>query len=123
MACNNPRCYYGKVPVNQGEALAPCPECTVQEGRVMTFDIWFSQQNDMALRPMDKRWITDDLERAYNAGIIEGMERAAEIADELHIDWPERYCDNGDAAKAIRKSLNQAEADDKTKEKPEPAAP
>ena len=26
--CDSPKCNYGKVPVNQGEALAPCPDCT-----------------------------------------------------------------------------------------------
>lgn len=25
--CTNPRCMDGKVPVNHGEALAPCPTC------------------------------------------------------------------------------------------------
>ena len=25
--CSDPRCYDGKVPVDQGEGLAPCPRC------------------------------------------------------------------------------------------------
>lgn len=27
MPCKNPNCYDGKVPVNQGEGLAPCRDC------------------------------------------------------------------------------------------------
>jgi len=27
MSCNNPRCNYGKVPVEEGAGLALCPEC------------------------------------------------------------------------------------------------
>jgi len=27
MSCSNPRCNYGKVPVDEGAGLARCPEC------------------------------------------------------------------------------------------------
>ena len=44
---------------------------------------------------------------AYQAGHQQGLEEAAEVADELHLDWKERHCTNQDAADAIRKLISE----------------
>ena len=46
--------------------------------KYQTFWAWMSQQDDLCKRPIKYRWHTEDLEKAYNAG-MEAVEEAREI--------------------------------------------
>lgn len=59
MNCRNPKCYDGKVPVNDGEALAPCPDCSKQKFLIVTGGDGYST------KIVDE----DKLEEAYLAAI------------------------------------------------------
>ena len=67
-----------------------------------SFDEWYDQATfqGKALFLFVDRMLAKCL---YNAG----MERAAEIADEAHLECDKRHCTNQDAAELIRKEIEK----------------
>ena len=65
------------------------------------FDEWLDNKWQLLLGAGRDDWDDEDMKMAYN----KGMERAAEIADEAHLECDKRHCTNQDAAELIRKEI------------------